>query len=81
MYLIERRGKYRLVGENGTILMICSNPLICKHFAKELVNERVNPRQKGVPGKQKKDGLVSSADDGSGDSSHDNSTIKNGSSR
>ena len=78
MHLMQRKGKYRLIDDDGTILMICSNPIICRHFAKELVNERVNSRQKGLPSKQKKDGLERTADDGSGDRSHNSSTIENG---
>ena len=78
MHLAQRNKTYRLIDDDGTILMICSNPLICKHFAKELVNERVNPRQKGLPSKQKTDGMERTSDDGSGDRSNHRSTLQNG---
>ena len=78
MHLTQRKGKYRLIDDDGTILMICSNPIICRHFAKERIRERANTRQKGLPSKQKKDGLERTADDGSGDRSNHRSTLQNG---
>ena len=78
MHLAQRNKTYRLIDDDGTILMICSNPLICTHFAKERIRERVNPRQKGLPSKQKTDGMERTSDDGSGDRSNHRSTLQNG---
>ena len=78
MHLMHRKGKYHLIDEDGTILMICSNPLICRHFAKELIRERANTRQKSIPSKQKADGVERTVDDGSGDHSNNRSPLQNG---
>ena len=58
MHLAQLNKTYRLIDDDGTILMICSNPLICKHFAKELIRERANTRQKSLSSKQATDGMA-----------------------
>ena len=78
MFIRETKKRYVLEDDNGTILMICSDKRIIKHFAKEFQNERNDPGQESLSNKQAAHGVGIDRPHGGGDSSDDRKPLEDG---
>lgn len=78
MIIREHRGKFTLEDDRGRVVIITSDVRICRHQAKELGNERTNPRQKSLSNQQAENGLVVDRPDGPGDDRDDRGSGEDG---
>jgi hypothetical protein len=78
VFIRETKKRYVLEDDYGTILMICSDKRIIKHFAKEFQNERNDPGQKSLPNKQASHGVGINRPNGGGNSSDNHKPREDG---